>query len=135
MRRVSKDERGSYAPHDDASPEVSLAPHNGIIVDVSLPQVLPHSPAAASAPTRLPADQKTEYLDGVRGIMCLVVLCDHWLMMGYYDRPASAHADPQKASPFFAYALNRSPIRIFVAGEFAVATFFVLRCFFDPHYL
>jgi hypothetical protein len=69
--------------------------------------------------------QKLEYLDGLRGIICLVVLCDHWLMMGYYNCPALVEVDPQQVSPFFDYLLIRSPLLVFVAGEFAFATFFV----------
>ena len=99
-------------------------------ISLSIPDAPSDSPASQSlaVPTRIGADQKLEYLDGVRGIMCLVVLCDHWLMMGYYDRFAPVPAAPLQASPFFDYPLTRSPLRVFVAGEFAVATFFVLRC-------
>ena len=99
-------------------------------ISLSIPEKPSDSPASQSpaVPTRIGADQKLEYLDGVRGIMCLVVLCDHWLMMGYYDRFTPVPAAPLQSSPFFDYPLTRSPLRVFVAGEFAVATFFVLRC-------
>ena len=111
-----------------ASQDGSSASAHKIKVEISLSIPEAPSPAAPAVPTRIGADKKLEYLDGVRGIMCLIVLCDHWLMMGYYDRPALTLADPQQASPFFGYPLTRSPLRVFVAGEFAVATFFVLRC-------
>jgi hypothetical protein len=113
-----------------ASQDGSSASAHKIKVDISLSIPEAPSPAAPAVPTRIGADKKLEYLDGVRGIMCLIVLSDHWLMMGYYDRPTLA--DPQQASPFFGYPLTRSPLRLFVAGEFAVATFFVLRCLVAP---
>jgi hypothetical protein len=138
-RRTSKDGSVASSTHNIVTLEV----------EVSLPVVAPQTPSPA-APTRIGADKKLEYvrrqaalspmyfcdilrmyLDGVRGIMCLIVLCDHWLMMGYYDRPTSptgTAAGPLKESPFFGSLLTRTPLRIFVAGEFAVATFFVLRC-------
>ena len=138
-RRASKD--GSFASASRTTVTIE--------VEVSLPVVAPLTPPPA-APTRIGSDKKLEYvgrqialpprhfcnilrmyLDGVRGIMCLIVLCDHWLMMGYYDRPTSptdTAAGPLKDGPFFGFLLTRTPLRIFVAGEFAVATFFVLRC-------
>jgi hypothetical protein len=106
---------------------------SGVKLEISLSipgQPVSPSPVALAVSTRIGADKKLEYLDGLRGIMCLVVLCDHWLMMGYYNRPAPFEVDSGQVSPFFGYLLIRSPLRVFVAGEFAVATFFVLRC---PH--
>ncbi len=35
----------------------------------------------AATATRVGADKNLEFLDGVRGLMCIVVLCDHWLTM------------------------------------------------------
>jgi hypothetical protein len=113
---------------EPAEEKLTSASNVKLEISLSLPGTSP-SPAAPAVATRVGADKKLEYLDGLRGIMCLIVLCDHWLMMGYYNRPASVSAD---ANPFFGYSLTRSPLRILVAGEFAVATFFVLRCSF-PH--
>lgn len=127
---IVQDSKPSRRTFKDGS--VASATHNIVTleVEVSLPVVAPLTPSPA-APTRIGADKKLEYLDGVRGIMCLIVLCDHWLMMGYHDRPTSptgTAAGPLKESPFFGSLLTRTPLRIFVAGEFAVATFFVLIC-------
>ncbi len=103
-------------------------------VEISLSIPEPSGSPSSAAPAIIGADSKLEHLDGLRGIMCLVVVCDHWLMMGYYTRPnPAAHLQRDGvASPFFDYPLIRTPLRIFVAGEFAVATFFVLRCLFPP---
>jgi hypothetical protein len=126
---------GALAPPQTASGDDVADPASNAILDMSLsiPEGLnPFAAAQTSALTpRGGRDEKVEYLDGVRGIMCLVVVCDHWLMMGYYSRLGRSPQDrdeEQLKSPFFEYPLTRSPLRIFVAGEFAVATFFVLRC-------
>lgn len=63
---------------------------------------------------------KVSYLDGLRGIACMVVLTDHWFLMGYDDQ--TSHSTSALWAPF----LLRSPLRLLVDGGFAVAIFFVL---------
>jgi peptidoglycan/LPS O-acetylase OafA/YrhL len=71
---------------------------------------------------------KLDYLDGVRGIACLIVVMDHWLTMGMPQNPLSASLYPQ-TSVFWEPWLFHTPLRIAIAGEFAVAVFFVLSGF------
>eukprot|EP01034_Spumella_vulgaris_P032559 gene32559-40174_t len=60
---------------------------------------------------------KVGYLDGLRGVACLVVVTDHWFLMGYDD--TTSHS----TSVLWESWLLRSPLRIFVDGGFAVAIF------------
>ncbi|CAF4627340.1 unnamed protein product, partial [Rotaria sp. Silwood2] len=69
--------------------------------------------------TRLNAVPKLLYLDGLRGILCLIVVFSHCLLMGKIDHEESF-------SIFFRPWMQHSPLRLLVAGEFAVAGFFVL---------
>ena len=48
---------------------------------------------------------------------------------GYYERPVQTWTSPEAASVYFGPMLNLTPLRLLVAGEFAVATFFVLSGF------
>jgi peptidoglycan/LPS O-acetylase OafA/YrhL len=68
---------------------------------------------------RINANPKLSYLDGLRGILCLVVVFSHSILMG-----KSNHE--QTFSIFFRPWIHHSPLRLLVAGEFAVAGFFVL---------
>lgn len=72
--------------------------------------------------TRLNANPKYSYLDGLRGILCLIVVLSHTLLMG------NAQTNRQ-TSIFFQPWLHNGPLRILIAGEFAVASFFVLSAF------
>jgi len=79
--------------------------------------------------TRVNADQKLLYLDGLRGILCLIVVFSHCLLMA-----KSFHNE--KFSIFFRPWMQHSPLRLLVAGEFAVAGFFVLSgCVLVRRYL
>jgi peptidoglycan/LPS O-acetylase OafA/YrhL len=79
--------------------------------------------------TRVNADQKLLYLDGLRGILCLIVVFSHSLLMG-----KSIH--DENFSIFFHPFMQHSPLRLLVAGEFGVAGFFVLSgCVLVRRYL
>jgi peptidoglycan/LPS O-acetylase OafA/YrhL len=83
-------------------------------VENELPSSIPTEPT-----TRINADPKLLYLDGLRGILCLIVVFSHCLLMGKTNHE-------QKFSIFFYPWMQHSPLRLLVAGEFAVAGFFVL---------
>jgi peptidoglycan/LPS O-acetylase OafA/YrhL len=79
--------------------------------------------------TRVNAEQKLLYLDGLRGILCLIVVFCHCLLMG-----KTSHEE--HFSTFFRPWMQHSPLRLLVAGEFAVAGFFVLSgCVLVHRYL
>ena len=69
--------------------------------------------------TRINANPKLSYLDGLRGLLCLIVVTSHTLLMGDGKHD-------QSFSIFYRPWLHHWPLRLFIAGEFAVATFFVL---------
>ncbi|CAF1486929.1 unnamed protein product [Rotaria sordida] len=69
--------------------------------------------------TRSNAVPKLLYLDGLRGILCLIVVFSHCLLMGKTTHDESF-------SIFYRPWMHHSPLRLLVAGEFAVAGFFVL---------
>lgn len=66
------------------------------------------------------SSNKVGYLDGLRGVACLVVVADHWFMMGYDDDTSNS------SSVLWGSWLLRSPLRMFINGGFAVAIFLVL---------
>lgn len=77
------------------------------------------SPTSNEVTTRLNAIPKLLYLDGLRGILCLIVVFSHCLLMGKTNHE-------ENFSIFFRPWIQHSPLRLLVAGEFAVASFFVL---------
>ena len=88
-----------------------------------------HVNSENAAPTRMNADEKLLYLDGLRGILCLIVVFNHCLLMGI-----GIHEE--NFSIFYRPRLHHSPFRLLVAGEFAVAGFFVLSgCVLVRRYL
>eukprot|EP00035_Acanthoeca_spectabilis_P039001 m.58141 g.58141 ORF g.58141 m.58141 type:complete len:535 (+) comp9394_c0_seq1:176-1780(+) len=79
------------------------------------------SPVSANQST---SRRKLKHLDGVRGVACMIVLFDHWITMGFQQGPTS---EPYPLdSVFWRPWLFHTPLRVLVAGEFAVALFFVL---------
>lgn len=93
----------------------------------SLEQAL--SDGSIQSGTRINANPKLSYLDGLRGLLCLIVVISHTLLMG------KTNSD-QSVSIFFRSWLHHWPLRLFVAGEFAVASFFVLSgCVLARRYL
>ncbi|CAM4864631.1 unnamed protein product [Rotaria socialis] len=92
-------------------------------IDISVTNVendlLSSTPLTTEVTTRSNAISKLLYLDGLRGILCLIVVFSHALLMG-----KTKHEE--KFSIFFRPWMQHSPLRLLVAGEFAVASFFVL---------
>lgn len=78
-----------------------------------------HVDTEKESPTRVNADEKLLYLDGLRGILCLIVVFSHCLLMGKGNHE-------ENFSIFYQPWMHHSPLRLLVAGEFAVAGFFVL---------
>jgi len=93
--------------------------------DTSIQVPVTESPTTA----RINANEKLLYLDGLRGILCLIVVLSHSLLMGKTNHE-------ENFSIFFHPWIQHSPLRLFVAGEFAVAGFFVLSgCVLVRRYL
>ena len=66
-------------------------------------------PPSTEETTRINADPKLLYLDGLRGILCLLVIFSHSLLMG-----KTKHAE--NFSIFFRPWMQHSPLRLLVAG-------------------
>ncbi|CAF2066304.1 unnamed protein product [Rotaria magnacalcarata] len=101
----------------------SINPIANRCIDISVTNLendlLSSTPLTTEVTTRSNAISKLLYLDDLRGILCLIVVFSHALLMGTANHE-------EKFSIFFRPWMQHSPLRLLVAGEFAVASFFVL---------
>ncbi|CAF1418599.1 unnamed protein product [Adineta steineri] len=91
---------------------------SNISIDIPIINESPISPTTETI-IKQNTHSKLLYLDGLRGILCLIVVFSHSILMGKTNHE-------QNFSIFFRPWIQHSPLRIFLAGEFAVAGFFVL---------
>ena len=67
--------------------------------------------------------KRVTYLDGLRGLACLVVVLDHYLYCYY---PSTITGDPTIIHNHFELTLARTPLNVIYNGDLAVCVFFVL---------
>lgn len=64
--------------------------------------------------------KKIAFLDGLRGVAAVIVVIDHWWLMGYQDPTSNS------SSIFWDPWFLLSPLRLLIAGGYAVSIFFIL---------
>lgn len=70
--------------------------------------------------------KRVHYLDGLRGLACLIVVFSHYLFAFY---PAAHLGDPTVSHSDFDLFLAKTPLNLFYNGNFGVCIFFVLSGF------
>jgi len=77
-----------------------------------------------------PSGKKLEYLDGLRGVMCLVVVCHHFCCAIFpvliFGRMPDLESRNVTVAPKGAIGVSKSPLAVLWAGTFAVVVFFVM---------
>lgn len=69
---------------------------------------------------------RIKYLDGVRGIACMMVILDHFLFCFY---PTTIEGNPSSAHNHLELIMAKTPLNVVYNGDLAVCIFFVLSGF------